>query len=276
MNRPFALVDVFAQQPYLGNPVAVVLDASGLSTDEMQRFANWTNLSETTFVLPATSREADYQVRIFTTSRELPFAGHPTLGTCHAWVENGGTPHQTDQIVQECAAGLIPIRRGNDGYAFGAPPRTRSGPVGDGLLAAIADQLRIDMATIVDAQWIANGPGWIGVMLASAEAVLAVRPGIIDEDIALIGSSPDGVEQAFEVRAFFPKDGATAEDPVTGSANASLAQWCIESGYATPPYRVRQGAALGRCGIVHIDTDAEGTVWVGGGTITGVTGSVVL
>ncbi len=276
MNRPFAQVDVFTQQPYLGNPVAVVLDASGLTTDEMQRFANWTNLSETTFVLPATSLQADYQVRIFTTSRELPFAGHPTLGTCHAWVEHGGTPRQADQIIQECAAGLIPIRRGNDGYAFAAPPRTRTGPVDDALLAKIADQLRIDVATIVDAQWIANGPGWIGAMLASAEAVLAVRPGVVDEDIALIGSSPAGAEQAFEVRAFFPKDGATAEDPVTGSANASLAQWFIESGHAKPPYRVRQGTALERCGIVHIDTDAEGTVWVGGGTITGVTGSVVL
>ena len=177
MERPFCQVDVFADELYLGNPVAVVLDAKGLDTEAMQRFASWTNLSETTFVLPPEAVEADYRVRIFTPSRELPFAGHPTLGTCHAWLASGGTPQREDVIVQQCDAGLIELRRIDGALAFAAPPLLRSGPVDDETRRRIVSVLGIDRANIVDAQWVDNGPGWVGVLLRSAEAVLALRPG---------------------------------------------------------------------------------------------------
>jgi PhzF family phenazine biosynthesis protein len=273
MLRPYAEVDVFAESPYTGNPVAVILDGTGLTARQMQQIASWTNLSETTFVLPPSVAEADYRVRIFMPTRELPFAGHPTLGTCHAWLGSGGTPRSDDVIVQECAVGLVPIRRTGDRLAFAAPPRIRSGPVDEALLLAVAGQLRIDRSRVVAAEWVDNGPPWIGLMLATAEEVLAVIPGTVTEDIGLIAPAPDGADYAYEVRAFFPKDGATVEDPVTGSLNASLAQWLVESGRATPPYRVRQGTALGRIGIVAISGDASG-IWVGGGTITCVTGTI--
>jgi PhzF family phenazine biosynthesis protein len=275
MQRPFAQVDVFTTTPYAGNPVAVVLDGTDLDSDQMQGFARWTNLSETTFVLPPSAPEADYQVRIFTPVLELPFAGHPTLGTCHAWlVLGGGEPKQSDVIVQECAAGLIPVRRTENGLAFAAPPLLRSGPVDEALVARIASILGIGRAEIVDAQWADNGPGWVVVMLASAEAVLAVEPSFSELDLGVVGPHPAGSPEAYEVRAFFPKDGVAVEDPVTGSLNASLAQWLLASGQATAPYIARQGTALGRSGRVHITSDTDGAIWVGGGTIACITGSV--
>jgi PhzF family phenazine biosynthesis protein len=273
MKRPFAQVDVFTTTAYAGNPVAVVLDGSDLSSQQMQRFANWTNLSETTFVLPPVDREADYLVRIFTPTLELPFAGHPTLGTCHAWLTlAGGQPKRDDVIVQECAAGLIPIRRDDARLAFAAPPLLRSGPVDE----QIAREARIERGRILAAEWVVNGPEWVAILLAGAEEVLALDPGPMDFDLGVVGPHPDGSPEAFEVRAFFPKDGASVEDPVTGSLNASLAQWLLGSGRAQAPYVARQGTALGRAGRVHISADAEGAVWVGGGTTTCITGSVEL
>jgi PhzF family phenazine biosynthesis protein len=286
MQRRFRQVDVFTSEPYLGNPLAVVLDAEGLTTEEMVRFARWTNLSETTFLLPPEDPEADYRVRIFTSSSatpqrpssfELPFAGHPTLGTCHVWLEAAGAPKDDSVIIQECGAGLIPIRRLDGvGLAFAAPPLLRSGPVEEAVIEHIASVLAIERGEIVDAAWADNGPGWVAVLLESADAVLALRPGFMDLDLGVIGPCAPGSPEAFEVRAFFPKDGATAEDPVTGSLNASLAQWLIGSGRAMPPYVTRQGTALGRAGRVSVSCDADGAVWVGGAAVTCITGTVEL
>jgi len=276
--RPFRQVDVFTapDAPYRGNPVAVVLDGTGLTTEEMQRFAHWTNLSETTFVLEPGDAQADYRVRIFTPTLELPFAGHPTLGTCHAWLEHGGAPRAGDRIVQECGAGLVAIRRTSVGLAFAAPPLLRDGPVDEATLATVAQVLNIERDEIVDAQHADNGPGWIAVLLDSAEAVLGLEPGPIgDLDIGVAGPHPPGSACAFEVRAFFPKDGNAVEDPVTGSFNASLAQWLIASGRASAPYIAAQGTALGRAGRVHIDQDDAGQVWVGGGTVTCLAGEIL-
>lgn len=267
-------VDVFTSVRYRGNPVAVVIDGDGLSDEEMLGFARWTNLSETTFVLPPSAVGADYRVRIFTPVSELPFAGHPTLGTCHAW--RMATGQEKTNIVQECAAGLIQIRHTADGLAFAAPPLIRSGPVDESLLAHIADVLRIQRSEVVDAEWADNGPGWVAVLLGSAEAVLELRPGSVDLDIGVIGPYPAGAPEAFEVRTFFPKDGVTTEDPVTGSFNASAAQWLIRTRRSRPPYVVSQGTALSRAGKVHISVDGQDAVWVGGGTVTCVSGEVDL
>jgi PhzF family phenazine biosynthesis protein len=275
MRRAFAQVDVFTTAAYAGNPVAVVLDGGDLSSEQMRRFARWTNLSETTFVLPPVDREADYLVRIFTPTLELPFAGHPTLGTCHAWLTlGGGRPKQDDAIVQECAAGLIPVRRSEDGLAFAAPPLLRSGAVAEAFVQQIAAAARIERGKILAAEWVVNGPEWVAILLASAEEVLALEPGPMDFDLGVVGPYPPGSPEAFEVRAFFPKDGAAVEDPVTGSLNASLAQWLLSTGRAQAPYVASQGTVLGRSGRVHISTDADGAVWVGGGTITCISGTV--
>ncbi len=276
MPRPFAQVDVFAVSPYTGNPVAVVLDGGGLPPGDMQRFANWTDLSETTFVLPPTSPNADYRVRIFMPGRELPFAGHPTLGTCHAWLSAGGAPRDPDLIVQECGVGLVPVRRIPDGFAFAAPPLVRSGSVEEPLVERIAAALGIERGEIQDTQWVDNGPGWVAALLPSAEAVLSLRPGLVDLPIGVVGPHPEGSPTAFEVRAFLPKDGSTLEDPVTGSLNASLAEWLIRTGRAKAPYVAAQGTALRRSGRVHVSRDGDGTIWIGGGTITCLTGQVEL
>ena len=275
MERRFSQVDVFTDRPYFGNPLAVVIDADELSTDQMQRFAAWTNLSETTFLLRPTA-EADYRVRIFTPVGELAFAGHPTLGSCHVWLASGGRPKAGDRIIQECGAGLITIQSSGTRLAFSAPPLIRSGPVESSLLAQIVAAAGIDARSVVDAEWVDNGPGWVGVLLDSAQRVLALRPGFIDLDLGVVGAYPPGSPQAFEVRAFFPKQGATVEDPVTGSLNASVAQWLVRSGRAKPPYVVSQGTALGRAGRVEITADSEGTIWVGGQTITCIEGRVQL
>ncbi len=267
-------MDVFTERPYAGNPVAVVLDADGIGDAEMQRVARWTNLSETTFVLRPTTPNADYRVRIFTPVAELPFAGHPTLGTCHAWLSAGGEPTEEETIVQECGAGLVQLRRSPNGLAFAAPPLVRSGEVEEPLVEQAAAALGIARADVVDAQWVDNGPGWVALLLDSAEAVLALRPGFADLDLGVVGPYPDGSSAAIEVRAFFPKDGALVEDPVTGSLNASLAQWLLGTGRAAAPYVASQGTALGREGRVHVSQDADGAIWVGGGTLTLVSGEI--
>ncbi|MGH3300795.1 MAG: PhzF family phenazine biosynthesis protein [Streptosporangiaceae bacterium] len=276
MVTPFRQVDVFTATPYLGNPLAVVHDADGLTTAAMQRFANWTNLSETTFLLAPDDARADYRVRIFTPTRELPFAGHPTLGSCHAWLEAGGQPREPGVVTQQCGAGLVAIRVGDGDLAFAAPRLVRAGPVEAAVADEVVAMLCLGREDVVDMQWADNGPGWIAVLLPSAAAVLAVRPGPGDLDVGIAGPYPPGGPAEFEVRAFFPANGITYEDPVTGSFNASLAQWLLASGRAQAPYVVRQGTALGRAGEVRITTDAAGQVWVGGSVVTCVSGTVHL
>jgi PhzF family phenazine biosynthesis protein len=270
MRRQFAQIDVFTDTPYAGNPVAVVLDGSGLDTEAMQRFASWTNLSETTFVLPPEAEGADYRVRIFTPVAELPFAGHPTLGTCHAWL--AGHEHDGETVVQQCAAGLVTVRRTGHGLAFAAPPLVRSGPVEEQLIGEIAGALGISRAEILDAQWADNGPGWVAVLLENAEAVLAIRPTYTELDIGVVGPHPNGAPEAIEVRAFFPKGGSTVEDPVTGSLNASVAQWLLGSGRLEAPYLAHQGTAIDRAGRIHVSQDDEGAIWIGGATETVIAG----
>ncbi|MET0323868.1 MAG: PhzF family phenazine biosynthesis protein [Ilumatobacteraceae bacterium] len=274
MLRPFRQIDVFTDVPYAGNPVAVVLDGDGLDDDAMRRFARWTNLSETTFVLPPTNPEADYRVRIFTTTMELPFAGHPTLGTCHAWLAAGGSPRRPDVTVQECPAGLVPVRRTPAGLAFAAPPQRRSGPVDDGLVAEITAAFGMASDAVLAAEWVDNGPGWLALLLDSADAVLAVRPRYVDQFVGLVGPHRAGSPCAVEVRAFVPERGAMTEDPATGSLNASVAQWLIGAGRLAAPYVASQGTVLGRSGRVHVTADDD--LWIGGGTITCIEGTVDL
>ncbi len=285
---------MFTSEPYRGNPVAVVLDAVGVSDDEMARFANWTNLSETTFVLPPEDPGADYRVRIFTPGSELPFAGHPTIGTCHAWLEAGGQPAKDGVIVQECGVGLVTLRRDGGRLAFAAPPLMRSGPVDEPDIERTCQVLAIERSAVVDAQWADNGPGWLAVLLRSAEEVLALEPDYSAEegyDVGVVGPYPIGVagphkigvagasvddsEAAIEVRAFFRAGGNAAEDPVTGSLNAALAQWLLADGVLAAPYVASQGTVLGRAGRVHI-VEADGEIWVGGDAVTCVEGSVDL
>jgi PhzF family phenazine biosynthesis protein len=274
VSRPFAQVDVFTETTYLGNPVAVVLDADGVTTEEMQRVARWTNLSETTFVLTPTVPGADYQVRIFTPTTELPFAGHPTLGTCHAWLNHDPPWPAPDRIVQQCAGGLISIRRMGYGLAFAAPPLLRQGPVEADTFDHLASVLGLNRTEILDAQWVDNGPGWLGVLVRDADVVRGLRPALAGGAIGVIGPHSDGSPYAFEVRAFLSSNGATFEDPVTGSLNASLAQWLIATHRAQPPYVVSQGGVIGAAGRVHIETDVDGRVWVGGGTLTAIVGRI--
>ena len=279
MRRDFRQVDVFTAEPYRGNPVAVVLDGRDIATEELQRFARWTNLSETTFVTAPSDPAADYRVRIFTPGAELPFAGHPTLGTCHAWLEAGGAPRDPGRIVQECGIGLVAVRRHGDRLAFAAPPLVRSGPVDQPTMELLLQVLGVGADDVVDAQWVDNGPGWVAVLLADADAVLALRPDFGDVshlDVGAVGPHPTGSDCALEVRAFFRAGGPVVEDPVTGSLNASLAQWLLATGRATAPYVACQGTVLGRLGRVHVDQDEDGTIWVGGGTVTCVSGTVEL
>jgi PhzF family phenazine biosynthesis protein len=274
-TRHFAQVDVFGDGTAYGNPVAVVIDGDGLDDAELQWFANWTNLSETTFLLPPTKPGADYRVRIFTPSRELPFAGHPTLGSAHAWLEASGQILR-ERVVQECGVGLIEVRRGPGGrLAFAGPPLTRSGPIDDATLAEIVNSLGITREEVVDHAWTDNGPGWATVLLASAERVLALAPSTPGEsrEIGVVGLHPDGTP---EIRAFVIEDGGYWEDPVTGSLNAGVAEWLLGCGRLTAPYVARQGTALGRSGRVHVSRDDDGMVWVGGQTRTVLSGSLTL
>lgn len=275
MPRAFRQVDVFAASALSGNPVAVVLDGQGLSTAQMQQFARWMNLSETTFVLPATNPAANYRVRIFTPSQELPFAGHPTLGTCHAWLETSG--YGSDEVVQQCGAGLVRVRRVEGQLAFAAPRLLRSGPVAAEDLQRVAEALRISVDEVLDAQWVDNGPGWVAVVLADVEHLLAIEPGPLGAYFvgAVAVHAPDGPADV-EVRAFFTVDGATVEDPVTGSLNASVAPWLVNSGWLRFPYTARQGTAIGRHGLVRVSQDEDGVVWVGGATVSRVSGTVAI
>jgi PhzF family phenazine biosynthesis protein len=275
MRRRFLQVDVFGAAPYLGNPVAVVLDGDGLTDQQMQSVARWTNLSETTFGTAPTAAGADYRVRIFTVSAELPFAGHPTLGTCHAWMSANNAGASSDLVVQECRAGLIRIRTGQH-LAFAAPPLLRSGPVEEGEIQHLAETLAIDRSDIQAAEWVDNGPGWVALLLPDADAVLRIRPGRVDGHIGVVGAHPAGSPEAFEVRAFVAGRSGTIEDPVTGSLNASLAQWLFSTGRAQGGYVARQGTAIGRQGRVNLAEEADGTVWVGGATVTCVEGVIDL
>ncbi|HEY5842002.1 MAG TPA: PhzF family phenazine biosynthesis protein [Mycobacterium sp.] len=273
-SRAFAQVDVFSSTPYLGNPVAVILDGDGLSDEVMQRVARWTNLSETTFVLPPTDPTADYRLRIFTPGGELPFAGHPTLGSAHAWLEHGGVP-RGEKIVQQCAAGLVDVRRGDGTLSFAAPPTRRSGDLTDDELSPLLAALGIDPEQVLAHQWVDNGPGWNVIRVATAAEVLALEPDLSLIPTAMtgvIGAYPEGSQYAFEMRTFAPAVGV-AEDPVCGSMNASVGQWLTGSGDVADRYRVSQGARLGRAGDITITADPGGTVWVGGGTTTCFTGT---
>ncbi len=274
--RDFRQVDVFSSDALRGNPVAVVHDADGITDDQMRAFARWTNLSETTFLLTPTDPEADYRLRIFTPGSELPFAGHPTIGSAHAWLEAGGQPAAADRIVQECGAGLVTLRRG-DRLAFAAPPLTRSGPVDSADVESVVGALGLTVADVVDAAWVDNGPGWMGLLLRDAEQVLALRPDFssLHADVGVVGPRSDG-DTACEVRAFCPADSGITEDPVTGSLNAGLAMWLV--GTVLPAsYVAAQGTAIGRAGRVHVERSTVGevdTIWVGGDASTVIHGEV--
>ena len=302
--RPFTQVDVFTATAYLGNPVAVVLDGSGLDDARMQGFARWTNLSETTFVLPPTEPAADYRLRIFTPGGELPFAGHPTLGSCHAWLEAGGAARDPQFVLQQCQVGLVRLRRDGKRLAFAAPALRRSTP-GTEDLARVVSALGLGPDQVVAAQLLDNGPVWLGLLLDSRQTVLALQPdhgqlkrlGIKVGVVALESATkapelilrrnreaqafepgatrPEAPDTDMEVRAFAAPVGIH-EDPVTGSLNASLAQWLIADGHAPQRYVAAQGACLGRAGRVHIARDAEGQVWVGGDTVSCINGQVHL
>ena len=274
---PFSQVDVFAPGPKAGNPVAVVHDAEGLSTEQMQSFANWTNLSETTFLQKPTHPEADYKLRIFTPASELPFAGHPTLGSAHAWLDMGGRPRQDGMLVQECEAGLVKIRRTDADLAFAAPPLVRSGPVEPAVLDQAIASLGIDATQVLGSNWVDNGPGWIGIRLESAEHVLELQPDFALMDqlcVGVIGSYTEAGPADYEVRAFVPGF-SVPEDPVTGSLNAGFAQWLLSEGVVDGDYTVQQGTALGRGGLVTVTVEDEG-IWIGGTSRTVVSGRVSL
>ena len=274
--RPFAQVDVFSTTPYLGNPVAVVLDGEGLSEGLMQRIARWTNLSETTFVLPPTRATADYRVRIYTPEAELPFAGHPTLGTAHVWLDNGGIPSDGNVLVQECAAGLVRVRADAGLLWFAAPPTLRSGDLDEDHLQRIVTAFGIARDQVLAHQWVDNGPGWAVIQLATAREVLDLEPDLSlfpDAMVGAIGAHPPGSPHSYEMRTFAPRVGV-AEDPACGSMNAAVGQWLIRTGAVTAPYRVAQGQRLARAGDIAICPDADGTVWVGGGATTLLRGTV--
>jgi PhzF family phenazine biosynthesis protein len=275
---PFSQVDVFTDEFLLGNPVAVVHDADALTDDQMAAVARWTNLSETTFLITPQDPAADYRLRIFTPARELPFAGHPTLGSARAWLSAGGSPKVEGRLVQECGAGLVRLRHGPGRLAFAAPPLLRDGPVERTDLEQISLGLHVPVEEIVDARWADNGPGWIGVLLADAQTVLDLEPdhGVLSRvgNIGVVGAFPPGSETDYELRAFVSRDGAT-EDPVTGSLNASVGQWLFATGRVSSSYVASQGTRLGRRGRVYVE-QVDGQVWVGGDTVVGVSGSIAL
>ncbi|WP_198920027.1 PhzF family phenazine biosynthesis protein [Pseudomonas chlororaphis] len=275
----FKQVDVFSDEPLKGNPLAVVFGADPLSDARMAAFANWTNLSETTFILEPRDPRADYRLRIFTTLQELPFAGHPTLGSCHAWLEAGGVP-KGEEIVQECAVGLVRIRRNGAELAFLAPPLLRSGPVEAGLLEQVRQGLRLAPGAIVDAQWVDNGAGWLAVLLAERGQVLDLQPDYSQlKDLAVGVIAPwnperDGNAAQFEVRAFIAGDGMP-EDPATGSLNAGIAQWLLGAGLAPASYVVSQGLSMGRAGRIQVERIGD-EIWIGGSAVTCIEGSLTL
>jgi predicted PhzF superfamily epimerase YddE/YHI9 len=270
VDRRFAQVDVFGTSPAAGNPVAVVLDGTGLDVAWMQQLADWLNVAETTFVLAADHPDADYRVRIFTVAEELPFAGHPTLGTCHAWLAAGNHPRHDNMIVHECGAGLIRIRRTPAGLAFASPPLCRSGAVDDHTRAAVIAALAVDAGEVLAMEWVDNGPGWLGVLLDGTDRVLALDCAPIDQFIGVAAARDDG---DLEVRAFYPVRGTMVEDPVCGSLNAALPRWLPNAGAVRFPYTVHQGAAVGRSGRLHISTEDD-DIWVTGTTRTLIEGTL--
>lgn len=279
--RPFSQVDVFTDELTGGNPVAVVHDAEGLSDEQMAAVASWTNLSETTFLLPPTAPGADYRLRILTPRRELPFAGHPTLGSARAWLEAGGVARDPAGPVQECGAGLVRLRADGGRLAFAAPPLLRSGPVDEADLIALIGGLGLPRGAVRDAAWVDNGPGWVALLLPDAETVLRLEPDLralaaseVSPAVGVVGPHPPGGDAAFEVRAFVPAMGV-GEDPVTGSLNAGLGGWLVDVGHAPSSYVAAQGTRLGRRGRVHVER-VDGQVWVGGGTVPGVVGSIAV
>jgi len=274
-TKRFHQLDVFSADAFLGNPLAVVHDADDLSWAQMASFARWTNLSETTFLMKPTSVEADYRVRIFTPGGELPFAGHPTLGSAYAWLAGGGVPARQDEIVQECGIGLVRVLKTGSRLAFAAPPLRRSGLLDEQTLMTIAAGLKLPRTDIVMHQWVDNGPGWCAVMLRSADQVLALNPdmGLLrDLKLGVIGAYPPGAEASYEVRAFVPGL-AVPEDPVTGSLNAGLGVWLIKTGHAPSRYVASQGTALKRRGRIYVERLGD-DIWVGGDTVVRVSGSV--
>lgn len=278
--RRFSQLDVFASGPYTGNPLACVVDADGLSTEEMQSFTRWANLSESSFLLEPTVAEADYRVRIFTPGQELPFAGHPTVGSCQAWLNAGGRPNTPGRVVQECGVGLVHLKVTGDRIAFAAPPLIRGGDVDESFIVEMAGVLGIDRAEVVDAQWGDNGPGWVVLMLADAATVLELDLPVgpaADLDLGVVGKYPEGSgeECAVEVRAFFSHGtGPIREDPVTGSLNASVAQWLLDTRQLTSPYVASQGTAMGRRGRIYIDQASDGEIWVGGIATASIAGEI--
>jgi len=272
----FHQVDVFTAQPLRGNPLAVVVGADALTDSQMAAFANWTNLSETTFLLRPTNDAADYRVRIFTPHRELPFAGHPTLGTCHVWLNSGATP-KGEEIVQQCAIGLVRIRRGSGQLFFAAPDLLRSGAVEPDIVARIAQGLGLTPDAVIASNWADNGPGWVAVLVRSRDVVLSAQPDytvLAGLRVGVVGAwdrGKDGPDAQFEVRAFT----AGYEDPVTGSLNAGLAQWLIGAGIAPPSYVASQGTALGRMGRVHVQKNGS-DIWIGGAVTPCIGGTLTL
>ena len=281
-ERRFSQLDVFTDVPLRGNPLAVVHDASGISDHRMADFARWTNLSETTFLLPPDDAQADYKLRIFTPGGELPFAGHPTLGSCHAWLAAGGVPRDPAMVVQQCGVGLVRVRRQRDGagaarLAFAAPPLRRTGPVDATLRAQVVAALGLPDTAVRQLEWIDNGPAWMAALLPDAATVLALRPdfaALAGLTLGVIGAHPAGSECQFEVRAFVPGMGMR-EDPVTGSLNAGLAQWLIGAGLAPDRYVAAQGAALGRAGRVFV-ARAGADIWIGGAVCPLISGTISL
>lgn len=277
MTRRFHQVDVFTARPLKGNPLAVVHAAEGLDDATMAAFARWTNLSETTFLLPPTDPAADYRVRIWTPGGELPFAGHPTLGSCWAWQAAGGRPRTPGQVVQQCGVGLVTVRQDGTRLAFAAPPLRRSGPLEPEVLARAVAALKLRADDVLRHAWVDNGPGWCALLLRSADAVLALAPDFAalgDLKLGVVGAHAPGHDAAFELRAFIPTL-SVPEDPVTGSLNASVAQWLMGAGVAPARYVAAQGTALGRAGRVHLQRDGD-TVWVGGDVVPLVEGTVAL
>jgi PhzF family phenazine biosynthesis protein len=277
MTRRFRLVDVFGEGPLMGNPLAVVVDSEGLSTDDMLDITRWVGFSETTFLVPADEPEADYRVRIFTLAGELPFAGHPTLGTCHVWQSVSG--ETTHDITQQCGASLVRLRRAGDLILFEAPPLIRDGPVGEDDLVRFTAILGIEPSSVVSARWVDNGPGWVGLQLGDADTVLGLEPDLSRDpgegevDLGVVGRYPQGSDCAVEVRAFFSDHrGRLLEDPVTGSLNASLAQWLTGNGTLPGSYVASQGTRLDRRGRVRVETDDRGAIWIGGRVFDVVTG----
>jgi PhzF family phenazine biosynthesis protein len=309
-NRPFSQVDVFTDTPYYGNALAVVLDGTDLTDADLQRFAAWTNLAETTFLLPPTpegaAAGADYRVRIFTTAYEMPFAGHPTLGSCHAWLQAGGTPKNADTVLQECQVGLVRIRRNGERLAFAAPPLTRSAPSSD-VVARLADALGIEAGQVLAAQALNNGPRHFGLLLDDPQTVLDINPDRValrawcqdtgssgvgfaartapdaggtlikrsNREARAFGSAAAPAAEAVDLEVrFFANDLVISEDPITGSFNASLAQWLIADGHMPTTYTAAQGRCIGRDGRVFISRDVQGQVWVGGNSVTCISGIV--